>query len=67
MLRNYSHSKKELSTLQSLNRNQNEQLFEMGSLVSAVEEKLSHLNKLEYKIKQMLEADPTLSQTTGRE
>ncbi len=54
LLANYNKSKQDLLTLQSINKEQQMQLYDMSELAKKVDQKLLYLNLLETKIKNLL-------------
>jgi hypothetical protein len=66
LLANYNMSKQDLVTLQSINKAQQVQLYEMNELSKEINDKLVYLNLLETEIKKMLEQDETFRGSTMR-
>jgi murein DD-endopeptidase MepM/ murein hydrolase activator NlpD len=60
LLANYNMSKQDLVTLQSINKDQQVQLYEMNELSKEINDKLVYLNLLETEIKKMLDEDGNL-------
>lgn len=61
LLANYNKSKQDLLTLQSINKEQQMQLYDMNELAKKVDQKLLYLNLLETKIKNLLGDNATSS------
>ncbi len=57
LLANYNKSKQDLLTLQSINKEQQMQLYDMSELAKKVDQKLLYLNLLETKIKKFIDED----------